>query len=253
MTSFILAGLAAFAQTSAPAETPAFGAGFAIARTPDVGEIAYFSFSFCPRGWLAANGAIYPISGVPTQNLEPLFSLLGTRYGGDGRTTFGVPDMRGRVTVGAGQSGGQGVNFPLGARGGAETVTLTAETMPNHTHELRASTGAPDVSNPHTASLATFPEGMNRYATGTPNTAMAALSIGESEPFVPAALENRTPVLPMSVCIAWNGNFPRHSSGATEAEPVVEPSSEPTASVDEDPGRIRRFFRRLRFWDREDG
>lgn len=100
---------------------------------PFVGEIRMFAGNFAPRGWAFCDGQLLAVS----QN-DALFSLLGTIYGGDGRTTFGLPEMRGRLPVHAGSGPGLSPRR-LGARGGAETVTLTANNMPTHTHTVRAS------------------------------------------------------------------------------------------------------------------
>src|SRR5665213_3453480 len=89
--------------------------------TPFLGEMRWFSFNFAPKGWALCNGQLLPIN----QN-QALFSLLGTSYGGDGRTTFGLPNMQGRVGVHMGQG------FTLGQRGGEEAHTVTQSEMPAH-------------------------------------------------------------------------------------------------------------------------
>lgn len=103
---------------------------------PFVGEIRMFAGSFAPRGWAFCDGQLLAVS----QN-DALFSLLGTIYGGDGRTTFGLPDMRGRIPIHAGSGPGLSPRR-LGAKGGAESVTLTTNQLPNHTHSVRASSAA---------------------------------------------------------------------------------------------------------------
>lgn len=101
---------------------------------PFVGEIRMFAGNFAPRGWAFCDGQLLAVS----QN-DALFSLLGTIYGGDGRTTFGLPDLRGRVPIHAGT--GPGLNAKrLGSKGGAEKVTLTVNQIPSHTHPFTAST-----------------------------------------------------------------------------------------------------------------
>ena len=90
---------------------------------PMLGEIQYVGFNFCPRGWAQASGQILPIN----QN-QALFSLLGTAYGGDGRTSFGLPDYRGRTPIGISN------NNNLGQKNGSESITLTTENLPAHTH-----------------------------------------------------------------------------------------------------------------------
>jgi microcystin-dependent protein len=93
---------------------------------PFVGEIRMFAGNFAPRGWAFCNGQLIPIS----QNTA-LFSLLGTTYGGDGRSTFALPDLRGRVPLHAGQGSGLS-DYPLGSRGGSEQVVLTTAQLPAH-------------------------------------------------------------------------------------------------------------------------
>jgi len=100
---------------------------------PFTGEIRMFAGNFAPRGWAFCDGQLLAIS----QN-DALFSLLGTIYGGDGRTTFGLPDMRGRIPVHAGQGPGLSQRR-VGAKGGAENVTLTVNQIPSHNHPVRAS------------------------------------------------------------------------------------------------------------------
>ena len=109
---------------------------------PYVGEIRMFGGSFAPAGWAFCDGALVPISENDT-----LFNLIGTTYGGDGQNTFGLPDLRGRVPVHQGQlSGGQ--NYTLGEKGGVESVTLSTNQIPNHSHPFiadgnNATTGTP--------------------------------------------------------------------------------------------------------------
>ena len=97
---------------------------------PFVGEIRLFPFSFAPKGWALCEGQVLSIS----QNTA-LFSLLGTTYGGDGRTTFALPDLRGRVAISSGQGSGLGM-YPLGEFGGTETVSLAESQMPAHNHQM---------------------------------------------------------------------------------------------------------------------
>lgn len=100
---------------------------------PFVGEIRMFAGNFAPRGWAFCDGQLLAIS----QN-DALFSLFGTTYGGDGRTTFGLPDLRGRIPIHAGQGPGLSERR-LGARGGEEEVALTVNQLPGHNHRLQAS------------------------------------------------------------------------------------------------------------------
>ncbi|NJN46234.1 MAG: phage tail protein [Candidatus Competibacteraceae bacterium] len=109
---------------------------------PFVGEIRMFAGNFAPRGWAFCDGQLLAVS----QN-DALFSLLGTIYGGDGRTTFGLPDMRGRIPIHAGQGPGLSPRR-LGAKAGAENETLTVNQLPSHTHPLQASSEVATTPNP---------------------------------------------------------------------------------------------------------
>ncbi|QBK31404.1 phage tail protein [Roseitalea porphyridii] len=116
---------------------------------PFVGEIRMFAGNFAPRGWAFCDGQLLAVS----QN-DALFSLLGTIYGGDGRTTFGLPDLRGRLPIHAGHGPGLSERR-LGAKSGAEKVTLTVNQLPSHTHPLQASTGAAVSRQPAGQTMAT--------------------------------------------------------------------------------------------------
>src|ERR1051326_2730121 len=99
--------------------------------TPFIGAIRVVSFNFAPKGYALCEGQVLPIN----QN-QALFSLLGTTYGGDGRTTFALPDLRGRVPIGAGQAA-SGSSYDVGATGGEESVALTVSELPAHSHPAR--------------------------------------------------------------------------------------------------------------------
>ncbi len=109
---------------------------------PFVGEIRMFAGNFAPRGWAFCDGQLLAVS----QN-DALFSLLGTIYGGDGRTTFGLPEMRGRIPIHAGSGPGLSPRR-LGAKSGVEKVTLTVNQLPSHTHPLNVSQDLADQASP---------------------------------------------------------------------------------------------------------
>ena len=109
---------------------------------PFVGEIRMFAGNFAPRGWAFCDGQLLAVS----QN-DALFSLFGTIYGGDRRTTFGLPDLRGRVPVHEGNGPGLS-DVRLGAKGGAETVTLTTQEIPPHSHTVKAYSSPGSTSSP---------------------------------------------------------------------------------------------------------
>lgn len=115
---------------------------------PFLGEIRMFAGNFAPRGWAFCDGQLLAVS----QN-DALFSLFGTIYGGDGRTTFGLPDMRGRVPVHHGSGPGLS-NRPQGAKGGSENEMLTTNQLPQHSHTMQASSDAGTLDNPTNAVVA---------------------------------------------------------------------------------------------------
>src|ERR1700751_5587489 len=104
---------------------------------PYVGEIRMFAGNFAPAGWMFCEGQLLQIA-----QFETLFNLIGTTYGGDGRSTFALPDLRGRLPI------HQGSGFPLGSNGGVETVTLTVSQIPAHTHPLLASSNQASSTSP---------------------------------------------------------------------------------------------------------
>lgn len=127
-----------------------------------MGTICTTAADFCPRGTLEANGQILAISSNTA-----LFSLLGTNFGGDGKTTFALPDLRGRTAVGSSTSGGTGTSpISFGMMRGQESVTLTVNQMPTHTHTLSGATLAIPVSS-NTAGNKLMPDGDYSYMAGT--------------------------------------------------------------------------------------
>lgn len=165
---------------------------------PFIGEIRMFAGNFAPRGWAFCDGQLLAIN----QN-DALFSLLGTIYGGDGRTTFGLPDLRGRLPIHAGQGPGLSERR-LGSTGGAESVTVTIGQFPGHNHgPLRASTGAADAADPTGAVLA---EGSaDIYVDESPDAALATstTSAGGSQ-----AHTNLMPFVCVHFIIALVGIYP---------------------------------------------
>lgn len=175
---------------------------------PFLGEIRAVGFNFPPRGWSFCEGQLLAIS----QN-SALFSLLGTTYGGDGRTTFGLPDLRGRSIVSPGTGAGLS-QIRQGEKGGVATRTLTAAQMPAHTHTFAppANSGAADTDTP-TSNYPAVAEDANRnglpvYAAGT-DVAMGAGTTGSAGST--QAYNTRNPYLGVYYCIALVGIFPSRS------------------------------------------
>jgi microcystin-dependent protein len=167
---------------------------------PYVGEIRMFAGNFAPNGWMFCDGQLLPIS----EN-EVLFQLIGTTYGGDGQSTFGLPDLRGRVPMHMGAANG-GSNFVLADSGGVETVTLTTQAMPAHTHALAAS------DNPASAAFGAG-TGVPGNTGGTPlyglvgaHDAMHPLAIDSRGGS--AAHDNMAPSTALSFIISLFGIFP---------------------------------------------
>src|SRR5690242_18332193 len=132
---------------------------------PYVGEIRMFAGNFAPAGWMFCEGQLLPIS----EN-ETLFQLIGTTYGGDGQSTFGLPDLRGRLPI------HQGAGFTLAETGGAEEITLTVNQIPAHSHPFLASTNPGTTTNPSPNAVAAPPS--NLYIQDVTSVNMSASAIG---------------------------------------------------------------------------
>lgn len=167
---------------------------------PFVAEIRIFGFNFAPKGWAFCNGQLLPIS----QNTA-LFSLLGTTYGGDGKSTFALPDMQGNAPMQPGQ--GQGLSLrDLGEMSGVENVTLLVSEMPVHPHTLNCSIDDADLRIPAPTRSMAKSSGGNMYAPGNGNQMMAFQALppaGGSQPH-----NNMQPYLTLNFCIALQGIFP---------------------------------------------
>lgn len=165
-----------------------------------LGEIRMFAGNFAPTGWAFCQGQLLPIA----QNTA-LFSLLGTTYGGDGRTTFALPDLRGRVPVGFGQ--GPGLSYKdLGQQFGTETVTLTTAQMPAHSHTVNAVNSEGNQNLP-TNSLPANTKALDKeYSDAASNTTMKSGMIGITGSSQPVNISQ--PSLGVNFIIALQGIFP---------------------------------------------
>ena len=176
--------------------------------TPYVGEIRLFAFQRVPVGWLACDGSLQSIA-----NYNVLFVLLGTTYGGDGQTTFALPDLRGRVPVHQGTGYGLSTRV-MGQIFGTETVTLNTSQMPTHTHLYNASTTAASANVPTNAELgALTSDTMYTTVAGPRSVQLSAQSVANAGGANGAALphDNTMPTLTVSYCIAYAGLYPSQS------------------------------------------
>ncbi len=177
---------------------------------PFLAQIVMFAGNFAPRGWALCNGQLLPIN----QN-QALFSLLGTTYGGDGRTTFALPDLRSRNPIHAGRGPGLS-DIKLGQRGGIETKTLTLLELPNHFHNAGSLTGQVQCNDEDGISNEPAGKNIGNSTSGTPynsdanNSILGKLSIsgntgaaGNNQPF-----NIRNPFLGINYIIAMQGTFP---------------------------------------------
>lgn len=169
---------------------------------PFLGQVNVFGFNFAPRGWAKCDGQILPIN----QN-QSLYSLLGTTYGGDGRTSFALPDLRGRSIMGFGDGSGL-TDRSLGAKVGVENNNMTVAQMPGHTH---------NYAIPVSTAAAATDEVNDAYITTQPNATYAAAPAnnqyyGNGEETLPTGassdINNMQPFQVVNMCIALQGLFP---------------------------------------------
>lgn len=164
---------------------------------PFIGQIQLFGFAFAPRGWALCDGALLPIN----EN-SALYALLGTIYGGDGRTTFGLPDLRGRAPIHFGNGPGL-TPRTIGERAGRESVTLTTNEIPAHGHGVQGSAGASSKSP--SGLVPGFNSATSAYAVAD-GTKMATGMVEQSGGSLPH--DNMQPYLALNYCIALVGIFP---------------------------------------------
>ena len=162
---------------------------------PYIGEIRMFAGNFAPAGWMFCEGQLLPIS----EN-DALFNLIGTTYGGDGQNTFALPDLRGRLPL------HMGSGFVLSQAGGVETVTLTTNLIPNHTHTVLATTNPNTATLPGGNFLASGPDIYDQNKAGNAIMAAAISSEGGNQPH-----DNFQPYLCVSFIFSLFGVFPSQS------------------------------------------
>lgn len=160
---------------------------------PYVGEIRIFAGNFAPAGWMFCEGQLLPIS-----EYETLFNLIGTTYGGDGQSTFSLPDMRGRIPL------HMGSGFTLAETGGAEEITLTVTQIPAHSHPMLASADIPTLSTPQ--NNITGAAARKIYRAGVPNVALSSTAVAQTGGSQPHT--NMQPYLCVDFIISLFGIFP---------------------------------------------
>jgi microcystin-dependent protein len=170
---------------------------------PFVAEIRIFPFNFAPKGWAFCDGQILPLS----QNTA-LFSLLGTTYGGDGKSNFALPNMQGNVPMHPGQGPGLSLH-DLGETGGSDTVSLLESEIPSHNHNFMVSNQQSDIQQPQPSVALGRTVGATPFVTGSPTPALVQMS---SNSLSPAGGDqphnNLQPYLTLNFCIALQGVFP---------------------------------------------
>jgi len=163
---------------------------------PYVGEIRMFAGNFAPAGWMFCEGQLLPIS-----EYETLFNLIGTTYGGDGQSTFALPDLRGRLPIHFGNG------FTLAETGGVEEVTLTVSQIPAHAHALLGTANFADKASPqNNAPAAASVVNVDAYGTDVPTTTVSPASIGSTGGSQPHT--NFQPYLCVDFIISLFGIFP---------------------------------------------
>ncbi len=177
---------------------------------PFLAEVRIVGFNFPPRGWAQCDGQILPIN----QN-QSLYALLGTTYGGDGRTTFALPELRGRVPIHVGSAGG--ASHPLGSRGGEERHPLSIGEMPSHDHAVRGSSDAASIPVPSGGVLADSAPEEVYHAPSSPVSLRAGTvaNIGGGQ-----GHENMQSYLVLNFVIAIVGTFPSRNAPNQQARPL---------------------------------
>ncbi len=164
---------------------------------PFLSEIRAFSFGFAPKGWALCNGQLMPIN----QN-QALFALLGTTFGGNGQTTFALPNLQGRVPI------HMGAGHNLGEAGGEQAHTLTINEIPEHSHNAMASSSSPETANPSNNFLTKTGSSRSAITPYGPLSSPVALASGTSSTGGSQPHQNMQPFLVLNFAIALQGIFP---------------------------------------------
>ena len=191
-----IAAAAALLSATAPAAVHA--------QTPYLGEVRIMPYTFCPEGWQQAGGQLLPVASY-----NALFSLYGTTFGGDGRTSFGLPNLSGRAPMGSGNGPGLTPRIQ-GQVLGQPDVTLTVAEMPAHNHAVRGTTSAGNTGSINNAGFANATGVIDTYRTSGALT-QASRSDAISQTGGNQSHENRQPSLAMRYCVAMEGIYPPRS------------------------------------------
>jgi microcystin-dependent protein len=163
--------------------------------SPYVGEIRMFAGNFAPAGWMLCQGQLLDIS-----EFETLFNLIGTTYGGDGQSTFALPDLQSRVPIHVGPG------FALGQSGGVETVTLTVSQIPSHSHVPQSNSNPGTQPSPLSGLWAASNPSLNQYSNNAPSVAANPAALGSSGGSQPH--DNMVPFVAINFIISMFGVFP---------------------------------------------
>ena len=172
---------------------------------PYVGQIIAVGFNFAPEGWLLCNGQLLPIS-----QYDVLYSLIGTTYGGDGVSTFALPDLQGRVALGSGQGAGLG-NYVIGQKAGTENVTVATANMPAHSHTVQAVTAGTSAAPASTLIFGGSTGTAKVFGGSASSTTALAPSVISTAPGGGQGHENRQPLQTINYIIAWAGVYPQQA------------------------------------------
>ena len=191
-------GVSSHLRVATLAATALVACSGAQAQIPYLSELRAFAFGYCPKYWAPANGALMAI-----QTNQALFALTGTTYGGDGRNTFALPDLRGRTPVGWGYDT-LGNNYQRGQSGGGETTFITTTQMPAHTHQPIATTDPATHATPAAYAQLAQTQNAGLYVdSAAANTTLDTAPAGAGQ-----AMSTRDPYLAITWCVATQGAFP---------------------------------------------
>jgi len=167
---------------------------------PFIGEVRFVAFNFAPRGWAKCDGQVLAINSN-----QALFSILGTTYGGDGRTSFALPDMRGRTPIHPGTGAGLS-SYQLGEKSGSEMTVLNAGQLPSHSHDIKGVSSSARTTDSTGSAMARTRSNLRVYDNSVPNIALNNSTVGQQG--AAGGMNNMQPYNTMNCIIALEGTFP---------------------------------------------